>query len=161
MIDENDYSHKIKKGTSLAWTEEEIVQHYREAKDQRAMIGILADLNNVSCDKIRKVLKKHGIKTGADVKPKKKKKAAPPAEPTKERKTACQKVYIKLVSGGVSYSVEQVQRRIGRSATYVKNKIRDHDRVVLGGVEYQILRYERWGKNIGCVGEIKTGTGKS
>ena len=49
MIDENEYSHKIKKGTSLAWTEEEIVRHYREAKDQRAMIGILADLNNVSC----------------------------------------------------------------------------------------------------------------
>lgn len=159
MIDENDYSHKIIKGTSLAWTEEEIVQHYREAKDQRAMIGILADLNNVSCDKIRKVLKKHGVKTGADVKPKKKRKAAPPAEPIKERKTACQKVYIKLVSGGVSYSVEQIQRRIGRSATYIKTRIKGNDRVVLGGVEYQIMRYEKWSKH-GCIGKIETGTEK-
>ena len=105
-------------------------------------------------------MKKNGIKTGADKKPSKKRKAAPPAEPIKERKKACQKVYIKLVSGGVSYSVEQIQRRIGRSATYIKTRIKGNDHVVLGGVEYQIMRYERWSKH-GCSGKIETGTEKT
>ncbi len=138
MIDENEYSHKIIKGTSLAWTEEEIVRHYRSAKDPKAMIGILADLNNVSELKIKQVLRKHGIsvkqKTAEEKKPHKRK---------KETKKRAPKVYIKLVSDGVSYSIYDVERRIKRSTTYIKTRIADNDTVVLGGIEYQVLRFER------------------
>ena len=132
MIDENDYSHKIKKGTSLAWTEEEIVRQYREAKDQRAMIGILADLNNVSVSRIKAILRAAGVVLPkAQPKAKRKKEYSPPA------------VFFALEHDGRRYSIDDLTRSTGRSRTYIRSRIEGVDVATISGVEYKIIKYTK------------------
>ena len=45
----------------MQMTEEEICKSFKEAKDHRKQVGILADLNCCSKDEIRKILMKNGI----------------------------------------------------------------------------------------------------
>lgn len=45
----------------LPWTDEEIARHYRNAADQKAIIGILADLNATTRREIFAALGRQGI----------------------------------------------------------------------------------------------------
>lgn len=45
----------------MTMTENEIVRNYREAKNKRQQIEILADLNAISQDEIKAILKKNGV----------------------------------------------------------------------------------------------------
>lgn len=45
----------------MTMTENEIVRSYREAKNKRQQIEILADLNTTSIDEIKKILKANGV----------------------------------------------------------------------------------------------------
>ena len=53
----------------MIWTTEEIVRHFRQAKNQKRSIQILADLNNTGEDEIRAVLERAGEIKPAEPKP--------------------------------------------------------------------------------------------
>lgn len=131
-----EYSKNIPLGKTLAWTEEEIVRHYNEAKDKTDMIGILADLNNVSTAQIKEVLKRAGIKLP---------KRTPVNKPAKTVNTGhvTPRVFYALEHDGRRYSIDEVQRICGRSRGYVVNRIKDTETSVIGGVEYNVIRYTK------------------
>ncbi|MBR2132245.1 MAG: hypothetical protein IJ955_06870 [Oscillospiraceae bacterium] len=52
----------------MQMTNEEIVRHYRQAKDKKADIGVLADLNMCSKDEIRAILQDAGVDPRCPVK---------------------------------------------------------------------------------------------
>lgn len=142
---------------ALPWSEDEIIRHYRTAKDKAAIIPILADLNAVPQSRIRQVLRRHGIKTDTECRISRRYETVREEKPLarkKETKPRRPKVYIVLEHDGTAYSVEDIARRIGRSVTYVKARIKDVDAVTFGGVEYKITRYEKWGKNCGYQNEM-------
>lgn len=132
MAETCERSKKINAGKTLAWTTEEIVRHYRGAKDREAMIGILADLNNVSIARIKSVLRSAGeVLPQKEPKVKRKKEYVPPA------------VFYHLEHDGVRYSIEEVARRVGRSRTYVLHRMENTDVAVIGGVEYRVIQYTK------------------
>lgn len=148
----------------LPWTDEEIVMHYRAAKDKAAIIPILADLNAATSARIKRVLGRNGIKTDAEHRANGKYQTVrdeKPIERKKETKPRKPKVFIVLEHGGVDYSVDDIVRLIGRSPTYIKARLVNVDAVTFGGAEYKIIRYEKWGKNRGLSGKITTGTEES
>ena len=136
----------------LPWTDEEIVRHYRTAKDKAAIIPILADLNAVSPSRIRQVLRRNGVKAEA---------VSREEQRERVRKPYQQKVFTLLEHDGVEYTIADIMQRIKRSQTYVTRRLEGVDTVTFDGVEYKILRYKKWGKVCGCSGKIETGTEKS
>lgn len=143
----------------LPWTDEEIVMHYRAAKDKAAIIPILADLNAVTPARIKRVLGRNGIKTDAEHRAQGKYQTVRDEKPIvrkKETKPRKPKVFIVLEHGGVDYSVDDIVRRIGRSPTYIKARLVNVDAVTFGGIEYRITRYEKWGKNRGHQNEVSS-----
>lgn len=51
----------MEKATDLSMTVEEIVRSYREAKDKAAQVKILAELNLVSKEEIKRILVEEGV----------------------------------------------------------------------------------------------------
>ncbi len=149
------------KAEQLPWSEDEIVRHYKTAKDKEGIIPILAQLNAVESSKIVRILKRHGVKVYGEVKEIERETKVKTCRRNKGTKPRKPRVYIVLEHDGVAYSVEDVTRRIRRSVTYVKARLENVDAVTLGGVEYKIIRYKRWGKNRGLSGKITSGVKES
>lgn len=136
----------------LPWTDDEIVRHYRTAKDKAAIIPILADLNAVTPSRIRQVLRRNGVKAEA---------VSREEQRERIRKPYQQKVFTVLEHDGVEYSIADIMQRIKRSQIYVTRRLEGVDTVTFDGVEYKISRYTKWGKVCGCSGKIETGNEKS
>lgn len=63
----------------MTMTDEEIVRHYRQAKDRKGSIQILADLNATSKDEIQAILERAGEIQPAEPNSGKKKQRRPPS----------------------------------------------------------------------------------
>lgn len=147
-----------KSTAALPWRDDEIVRHYQAAKDKDGIITILAQLNAVDTPKIKQILKRNGVNVYGEVREVEREREGGTYRRKKETKPRKPKVYIVLEHDGVAYSIDDIVRKIGRSPTYIKARLVNVDAVTFGGIEYKILRYEKWGKNRGLSGKITTGT---
>lgn len=121
----------VSKTDALPWGDTEIVMHYRAARDKAEMIKILADLNDTTPSRIRRVLINRGEM---------------PPEPTPSRTGSVRnRVFTELVRGGERFSADEVARNIGRSRPYVLARIKGVDHAVIDGAEYRVVRYSRRG----------------
>ena len=112
------------------WTDEEIMCHYKGAKDPFEMIKIIAQLNDVPEERIREVLRWHGEEL-----PEKKK--------TVYRDT---QMRVRLVSeDGRELTVPQAARINGHLNSTVYGAIRGKEIYAVGGVPYRVVRYSRRG----------------
>ena len=110
------------------WSSEEIVEHYNRAADKYGIIEILADLNACSKERIRAILKKEGID-------------APTAPVGKEKRKP--KLLYALVSGGKTYTIQDICDRTNRSYSYVQRRAIKSEWIEIDGVRYQVTRGKR------------------
>lgn len=113
---------------TLPWTDDEIVMHYNQAADKYKIVRILAELNNVSVARIRKVLGAAGID-------------APSTRGRKKRSEPG--TWYALVHGDQVYSIGQVCAMTGRSRSYFSHRIKRGEEVEAGGVVYRAVKVER------------------
>ena len=109
------------------WTDDEIVRYYNEAKDKKAIISIIAQLNAVSSNTIVRILCNNGI----DV-----------SDQLKKRRGALYLVSEK----GDELSVEEAARLMRRNRQTVYGRVWERGYVVIDGIEY---RSRNWKGNKG------------
>lgn len=127
----SDKPKSVSKKDALPWGDTEIVMHYRAARDPAEMIKILAELNDTTPSRIRRVLINRG--------------ETPPAPTPSRTGSVRNRVFTELVRGGERFSADEVARNIGRSRPYVMTRIKGVDHAVIDGVEYRVVRYSRRG----------------
>lgn len=113
----------------LPWSDEEIVRHYRAAKDPAEMIMILAELNGTTAHRIREVL------SGVGINP-------PQSRPTK-RQTAHLKTVLADENG--QYAFRKVERMHGLTVGTLRHRVEHKKKLVLDGHVYQVRSYHRRG----------------
>ena len=95
----------------LPWTDGEIIAHYRQAANQYAIIGILADLNDVSRERICTVLKRNGI--------------TPPTKRTKKKQSFKRNHYILVAEDGTRYTTGELDgKQVMRSQIFGTKRTR-------------------------------------
>ena len=113
----------------LPWTDGEIIAHYRQAANKYSIIGILADLNTVSRERICAILKRGGIN--------------PPTKRTKKKYPYKANHYTLISPDGVRYTVSQMSQMTGRGYTTIWTYAREKDAVEIDGVVYRVERILR------------------
>lgn len=127
---------------SLLWSDEEIVRSYKEARNPRRQIDVLADLNACKPQQIRSVLKHAGLKL-----PKKPKEPAIKAK--KQRKSERDAAgfsggkSILLERDGRMYSIKEVAQIHGRTSNCVREHCINTDVCAMYGTEYIVHRYKK------------------
>lgn len=109
-----------------AWTDEEIILHYRQAADKHGIIEILADLNAVSKERIRAILKRGGIN--------------PPTKRTKKKSVYKANHYYYEASDGVRYTTGQLARKTGHAQSYIWNRAHASTEVTIDGEVYRVIK---------------------
>ena len=117
------------KRSEMAWTDEEIVTHYRQAANQYAIIGILADLNDVSRERICTVLKRNGI--------------TPPTKRTKKKRKFKRNDYFLVTEDGTRYTTGELARKTGHAQSNIWNKAHAKEEITLDGVVYRVIKIEK------------------
>lgn len=114
------------KKSEMAWTDEEIVTHYRQAANQYAIIGILADLNDVSRERICTVLKRNGI--------------TPPTKRTKRKGVYKGNHYYYIAPDGAKYSTGQLAKKTNHAQSYIWNRGHASTEVTINGEVYKVIK---------------------
>ena len=127
---------------SLLWTDEEIVRSYKEARDPKRQINVLADLNECKPQQIRDVLKRAGLKL-----PKKPKEPKMKVKRSQWSERAAAGFgggkSILLEKDGRMYSIKEVAQIHGRTGNCVREHCINTDVCVMYGTEYIVHRYKR------------------
>ena len=110
----------------LPWTDGEIIAHYRQAANPYVIIGILADLNDVSRECIRAILRRGGIN--------------PPTKRTRKKYPYKANHYTLISPDGTRYTVSQMARMTGYGYTTIWTHAREKDVVEVDGVAYRVER---------------------
>ena len=113
----------------LPWSDEEIIRHYRAAKDPAEMIMILAELNGTTAHRIREVLAGVGI------------------NPTQSRPNERQTAHLKTVLSDQNgqYAFHEVARMHGLTVCTLRRRVKNKKKLVLDGHVYQVRSYHRRG----------------
>ena len=108
-----------KRKNELPWTDGEIITHYRQAANPYVIIGVLADLNDVSKERIRAVLRRAGID--------------PPTKRTKKKQSFKRNHYILVAEDGTRYTTGELARKTGHAQSNIWNKAHAKEEITLDG----------------------------
>ena len=105
------------------WTDDEIVRYYNEAKDKKAIISIIAQLNAVSSNTIVRILCNNGIDVSSQL---------------KKRRGA---LYLVSESGD-EISIDEAASLMRRSRQTVYGRVWERGYVVIDGIEYRARNWK-------------------
>lgn len=115
-----------KRKNELPWTDGEIITHYRQAANPYVIIGVLADLNAVSKECIRAILRRAGID--------------PPTKRTKKKQSFKRNHYILVAEDGTRYTTGELARKTGHAQSNIWNKAHAKEEITLDGVRYRVIK---------------------
>lgn len=115
-----------KRKNELPWTDGEIITHYRQAANPYVIIGVLADLNDVSKERIRAILKRAGID--------------PPTKRTKKKQSFKRNHYILVAEDETRYTTGELARKTGHAQSNIWNKAHAKEEITLDGVRYRVIK---------------------
>ena len=114
-----------KRKSELPWTDSEIVQHYNQAANPYLIIGILAELNDVSREHILAILKRAGID--------------PPAKRTKKKKLFRRNYFILVAEDGTRYTSGQLAKKTNHAKSYIWGLAHASTEVTIDGEVYKVV----------------------